>query len=120
MGHKYFLLCRNFLNLDSGEILAMPQGALILLFALELKDDGLGAAAMGQNGSDDAGALGGRAGLDAIAVHEGEHSAHFDLGPGFACERFDLNGLARGDAVLLAARLDYCVHGSSSSRFSYL
>src|SRR5215471_13894938 len=119
MRHKYVLrLCRNFLDLNSRQVLAVPYGALILLLALELKDNSLNAATVRQNGPCHARALGGRAGLHALAVHHCKHSPELDFGAGFPSERFHFNGLSWSDAVLFPACLDYCVHGSSSSRFS--
>src|SRR6516165_9716905 len=119
MRHKYVLrLCRNFLDLNPRQVLAVPYGALILLLALELKDNSLNAATVRQNGPCHARALGGRAGLHAFAVHHCKHSPELDFGAGFPRERFHFNGLSWSDAVLFPACLDYCVHGSSSSRFS--
>ena len=49
--------------------------------------------------------------LQAVFAANGEHFVEGNLGAGFGAKEFNLDGVADGDAVLLAARLDDCVHG---------
>src|SRR5579875_3470848 len=48
----------------------------------------------------------------AFIVH-GENIIKCDFAADFALELFDANGVARGDAILLASTADHCVHTSS-------
>src|SRR5262249_8509715 len=100
----------DLVHLNPCEILAMPDGALVLFLALEFENDGLIAAAMRHDGSSHSRALRVRTGLHGIAVNHSEHPPDFDLGSGFARNCFNINGLAWGDAILLPAGFDHCVH----------
>src|SRR5580704_12817442 len=88
----------------------MPDGAPVLLLALELENDGLLAAAMGHDGALNQRAARVGSSFDGIAIDYREHAAEFDFRAGVAQQRFHFNCFARGDAILLPACFDDCVH----------
>src|SRR5437868_6652379 len=94
---------------DRGELLAMSDQLLVLLLALELKDQDLVAATFFHHLAGDAGAfgVGGK-----VIVADGENVGEFDLA--LAVRRLlDFDHVAGGDTVLLAAGADDCVHMKS-------
>ena len=88
----------------------MPDGALVLLLALKLEDQGLLAAAVGGDGALHARAADGRPGLHRVPIHHCYNAVEFDLGADIAHERFDFHRLAGRNAVLFSACFYYCVH----------
>src|SRR5437868_14237076 len=93
---------------DRGELLAMSDQLLVLLLALELENQDLVAAALFHHLASNARALGiGGKSLAADRQHVGKFNvAAAVLG------LLDLDHVARGDTVLLAAGADDCVHRS--------
>src|SRR6266850_5952486 len=91
---------------DRSELLAMSDQLFVLLLALKLEDQDLVAAALFHHLAGDASALGvGRKGVAADGQNVGE------LDRAAAMLRlFDLDHVAGGDTVLLAAGADDCVH----------
>src|SRR5579862_7388676 len=94
----------------AGEILAMADGPLILLFALELEDQRLLAAAVRYDRSRYARVSRVRAGPNRVAIDDRQHAPELDLAADVAGERFHFNRLARRDAILFPACFDHCVH----------
>src|SRR3954453_23123388 len=93
---------------DSGELLAMSDQLLVLLLALELEDQDLVAATLLHHFTGDAGAL--RVGGKVVAANSQDVGK---LDRALAVGRLlDLDHVARGDTVLLAAGADDCVHRS--------
>src|SRR5579883_263663 len=108
MCHDY--LPDNLVHRDARVILAMSDGALVLLLALELEHQRFFAAPMRDDRTLDAGVLRIGARLDRLAVNHGKHTAELDLGADLAIERLDLDRFARRDAILFPARFYNCVH----------
>ena len=83
-----------------------------VLAATELEDTNLVAAAVRKHGGLDGGAFNhGLARLDGAVFSGNEKNVvqgHF--GAGFGFEGFNLDGVANGNAILLAAGTDDCVH----------
>jgi hypothetical protein len=93
------------------EILAMPVGALIALPALFLEHhDLLAAGLLEQFGGDGCTLDDRRADLGVLAVVEHQHRRDRQGATCFAFELFDGNHIAIGDAILLPAGLNHCVH----------
>src|SRR5580704_3113045 len=101
MCHKY--LRQNLIHLHARVILAMPDGALVLLLALELEDDGLIAAAVGGDGALHARGAEDRAGLHRVSIHHGDDAVEFDFGAYVAGQSLDFNRLAWRDTILFTA-----------------
>src|SRR5580658_9027173 len=80
----------------SREILAMPDGALVLLLALELEHQRFFAAAMRGDGAFDHGSSHVRAGFDRIALDQCDHARKFNSRADIAGDGLYLDRLARG------------------------
>src|SRR5579872_4140517 len=92
-------------------VVPVADGALVLLLALELEYDHFGAAVMAENGGRNLGAAQVRTGHQFVGIaHQGEHTAQFDLRPNLVRKRIDPNFVSGGDAILLAAGFNHCVH----------
>src|SRR5205807_2547135 len=87
-------LTDDLVHRDAGEILAMPDGALVLLLALELEHQRLVAASVRDDGAPDSRVLSVRAGLHGIAVDHCQHAVELNFGSHVARQRFDLDGHA--------------------------
>src|SRR5579883_1749448 len=96
-------------DLHFREVLAMSDGLLILLFALEFENQNLVALA----GAND-GALDGGAGNHFAAILESRLNRQFDFRADVAGQLFHADHIARGNPVLLSAKIDNCVHGKTS------
>src|SRR4051812_9715043 len=100
------VLSEDLANLHAGEILAVALGAPILLFALELEDDRLFAAALFLDGARHASAAYSGASLNGVAVRDRQDTTEFYRGSHVAGEAFDFQRLTGGDAILLSAGFD--------------
>src|SRR5881227_464968 len=83
----------------------MPDGFLILLFALELEDQDLVAPAFAHYRAADSGA-----GNHLAALLERSLDGEFDFGARLEGQLFDADSVARGNPVLLSAEIDDRVH----------
>src|SRR5271170_4917471 len=89
----------------------MPLQLLVLLLPLVMEDQDLGAASFAENGADHLGVC--RLRDRARLTGDGQDFAEFD---GIVLARrslFNLENIARGDAILFPACADDCVHNFS-------
>src|SRR5579885_1674031 len=114
------LLADNIADGDAREILAMADGPLVLLLALELENQRLFAASMRGDGAADARVSGLHAGPHRIAVDNRQHAAELDLRADVSGERFHFHRVTRSDAILLSTRFDDCVHSLNPSNLDFL
>src|SRR5579863_10728869 len=91
----------------------MPDGALILLFALEFEDNGLCASAIRHNRAlyERAAHIG--AGLHGLAVEHRQYLIKLDFRADLARYGLNLQKFARSGAILLPACFNNCVHTDS-------
>src|SRR5580704_12378413 len=89
----------DLVHLHPGVILAMPNGALVLLLALELEYDGLLTTALRGDGALDARAAERRARSYGVAINYGHNAVEFDFRAYVAGQRLDFNRLAWRDAI---------------------
>src|SRR5579871_2850700 len=108
-------LCQNLAHLHLRVVLPVSDGALVLLFALELEHHHFIAAAVTCDGALHFG-VGERGAGDQLVriVHHGQHAPEFHLGPHVAGNRFHFNHIARRDAVLFSTGFNHCVHNCPS------
>src|SRR5260370_21894602 len=104
---------RDLVDLHAREVLAVPDGAPILLLALAFEDQGLLGAVMFGDGAFDHGALGRRAGVHTAVIDHGQNAVKFHLRAHFTGQRFDLHRLAWRHPILFPARFNHCVHTDS-------
>src|SRR5258706_7451596 len=96
---------------DLGVRLPVALRLLMVLAAAQLEDLHLVAAAVREHGRLDLGAGNERrADLDAVALADEQYLVEGNGGADLGRDRFDTELLAGGDAILLAAGLDDCVH----------
>src|SRR6266478_4455155 len=105
----------DLVNLYARIVLAVPDGAPVLLLALELEDDGFGLAVMLGNGAFDDRARRGGSGFHLPVVDYCQHAVEFHLRADIAHHGLQLHRLARGHAILLSAVFNHCVHTNSLS-----
>src|SRR6185503_930512 len=106
-------LARHSGDLHGREILAVASLAARALTLAELEDDELGAGALLHDLALDcrAGYLRGAEVRGVGAAHQ--HVVELNFVAGVASQKLHLNGVARGNSVLLSASADNCVgHGS--------
>src|SRR5579862_2365517 len=113
MCHDKFL-CDDLADFYFRVVLAMPFGALVLLFALELEYDDLFAAARRSDGGANDGASGFGAGQHRALVREhGQHFGELDFGADVAAELGDAQHVAGFDTILFSAGLNNGMHWRS-------
>src|SRR5579871_1231759 len=98
-------LCRDVAHLHFGEGLAMPDGFLILLLALELEHQNLVAAAVADDRAFHRGA-----GNHLARVAKRGLNGELDFRPDIAGDLFHADDVARSYPVLFSARFDNRVH----------
>src|SRR5215469_4629828 len=111
-------LCNDIADADLRIILPVALGALVLLLALELKDEDLVGLVVGGNRGVHAGVRSAiaREQFAGFAVFKNRQNfAESDLGSGVAAQFWNAHHVARRDAELLSARFDNCVHGISET-----
>src|ERR1700689_4938912 len=107
---SYVLLGGNLIHLDTGEVLAMSDGAPVLFLALEFKYDYLVGPAVRGDRRFDARRFYRRAGCHGVAVHHGQDAPELHVRSDLAWQCLYLKLLARCDAILLPACFNDCVH----------
>src|SRR6476620_2685415 len=117
--YAYLLLSKDLIHLPPGVILEMPDGALVLLLALELEDDGLIDAAVGGDGALHARRTQRRAGLDSLALHHGDDAVEFNFRAHVAGQGLDFDRLAGRDAILFTTGFNHCVHTGPLKYFGW-
>src|SRR4051812_45531984 len=110
MCHDRSLLRQNLVYLHAGVILTMPDGALVLFFALELEDNRLFTAALRGNGALYARRTQRGARFDRVAVNDRDHAIEFYVRAHIACQGFDFDRFAWRDTVLFTTGFNDCVH----------
>src|SRR5690242_2474140 len=103
-------LSYDLIHLDAGVILAMPDGALVLLLALELEDDRLIAAALRCDGALHTRAAKRGTRPDRIAIHDRNHAVEFHIRADVAGQSLDFDRLAWSNPILFTAGFNHCVH----------
>src|SRR5579864_1844528 len=88
----------------------MPDGALILLLALELENDGFLAPAVRDNRTLHQRSAHRGASLHGFAVEYRQDFVELDFRANISGNGFNLQKFARSGAILLPARFDDCVH----------
>src|SRR5690348_6935107 len=98
-------------HLDLGERLAVVLLAQVVLTPPEFHDGYLGALAVANHGGDDLAPREQRlAELHVGALAHEQHLAELDRGAGLRVELLDAQHAVFGDAILLSAGGDHCVH----------
>src|SRR3954454_22588119 len=99
---------------DHGLELPVAVAPPVVLAPPLLEDDDLLALALLKHGRRDLGAGDGGRAHDRALAADHQHLAELDRAAGLAIEPLDDEDLVLGDAVLLAAGLDHCVHGAGA------
>src|SRR5262249_22019847 len=95
-------------DLHQGEVLTVAVAAAVVLAAALLEDDLLLVAELAHDFGGDLRAVDLRS---ADLVAKDQHFIEHDSGTGIKVQFFHGNDVVFGDAILFAARLDYCEHG---------
>src|SRR6185503_18790747 len=117
MCHKN--LRQNLVHLHPGVILAMPDGALVLLLALELEDDGLLTPALCGDGARYPRGADGGTGLNRVSIQHGDYAVEFNCCADVAGQSLDFNRLAWRDAILFTTGFNDCVHTGPLKDFGW-
>src|SRR5207302_3258937 len=104
----YLPLDFNLADLHLGVGLPMADSFLVLLLALELKDDDFVPTAVGHDGG-----LHLAAGYQFAAFLERSLNGQFDFSADLSVQFFHADNISRGNPVLFSARFNDCVHKTS-------
>src|SRR5579884_1440441 len=109
-------LCHDLAHPHRGVVLAVADGALVLLLTFELKDDDLIAAAVLHDGALHLRRAERFTGDQLIGIaHYSENPAQFNFGADITGDRVHPDDVAGSDAILLSTCFDYGVHNVSLS-----
>src|SRR5580693_1952009 len=104
-------LCQNLAHLHLRVVLPVSDGSLVLLLAFEFEHDHFVAASMPGDGALHFSVRERGAGNQLVGiVHNGEHTAEFDLRTDVASDCLHFDDVAWSDAVLFSAGFNHCVH----------